>query len=124
MRGDPDPIMSNDSPDGVMRRIEEADDGFITIAGMPYGRDDEPRTGYVRATERHEVASRDGTLKRFVHPLLGTLTLDCQILTSERNITERLVVFTAMPGSEDADRLALLSVVGSQRFPSGAALEA
>jgi hypothetical protein len=51
MRGDPDPIMSNDSPDVVMRRIEEADDGFITIAGMPYGRDDEPRTGYVRATD-------------------------------------------------------------------------
>jgi hypothetical protein len=26
-------------------------------------------------------------------------------------------VFTASPGSEDADRLALLSVIGSQAFP-------
>jgi len=68
--------------------------------------------------ERHEVASRNRTLKRFLHPLVGPLTLDCQILTSE-NLTERLVVFTASPGSEDADRLALLSVVGSQAFPSG-----
>jgi transcriptional regulator with XRE-family HTH domain len=66
--------------------------------------------------ERHEVASRTGTLKRFIHPLIGPLTLDCQVLTSE-NITEKLVVFTASPGSKDAEGLALLSVVGSQAFP-------
>lgn len=71
--------------------------------------------------ERHEVASRAGTLKRFVHPLIGQLTLDCQILTAE-NLTERLVVFTASPGSQDADRLSLLSVIGSQTFPSGGVL--
>jgi transcriptional regulator with XRE-family HTH domain len=68
--------------------------------------------------ERHEVASRSGTTKRFVHPLVGPLTLDCQVLTAE-NLTERLIVFTASPGSQDADRLALLSVVGSQAFPAG-----
>jgi transcriptional regulator with XRE-family HTH domain len=68
--------------------------------------------------ERHEVASRSGTMKRFIHPLVGPLTLDCQVLTAE-NLTERLIVFTASPGSEDADRLALLSVVGSQAFPRG-----
>lgn len=68
--------------------------------------------------ERHEVASRSGTLKRFVHPLVGLLTLDCQILTAE-NLTERLIVFTASPGSQDADQLTLLSVIGSQAFPGG-----
>lgn len=67
--------------------------------------------------ERHEVTSLAATLKRYVHPLVGALTLDCQILTSE-NLTERLVVFTATPGSADAERLELLSVVGSQGFPS------
>jgi hypothetical protein len=36
----------------------------------------------------------------------------------------RPVVFTASPGSEDADRLALLSVIGSQGFRSGASLGA
>jgi transcriptional regulator with XRE-family HTH domain len=70
--------------------------------------------------ERHEVASRAGTMKRFLHPLVGPLTLDCQVLTAE-NLTERLVVFTASPGSEDADRLALLAVVGSQAFSDGGA---
>jgi hypothetical protein len=67
--------------------------------------------------EQHEVLSRSHTLKRFVHPLIGTLTLDCQILTAE-NGTERLVVFTAAPGSTDAEQLELLSVVGSQNFGS------
>jgi transcriptional regulator with XRE-family HTH domain len=62
--------------------------------------------------ELHEVASRTDSPKRFVHPLVGPLTLDCQILTSS-NLVERLVVFTASPGSDDADRLKLLSVVGS-----------
>jgi hypothetical protein len=73
---------------------------------------------------RHEVGSRSGTMKRFLHPLVGEMTLDCQILTSESNLTERLVVFTASPGSEDADRLALLSVIGSQGFAADAAAHA
>ncbi len=62
--------------------------------------------------ERHEVAARTDTRKRIRHPLVGELTLDCQILTSE-NQAERLVVFTASPGTEDAERLALLGVVGA-----------
>jgi transcriptional regulator with XRE-family HTH domain len=61
--------------------------------------------------EQHEVIGRSVTLKRFVHPLVGVLTLDCQILTAE-NGTERLVIFTAAPDSEDAEKLKLLSVVG------------
>jgi len=65
------------------------------------------------------VAGRSGTHKRFLHPLVGALTLDCQVLTAE-SLTERLVVFTATAGSEDAERLALLSVVGSQGFTGAA----
>lgn len=45
--------------------------------------------------ERHEVANRALTCKRFLHPQVGPLTLDCQILTAE-NQTERLVVLTAL----------------------------
>ena len=62
------------------------------------------------------MASCAGTLKRFVHPIVGPLTLDCQILTSE-NLNERLIVFTASPGSEDAEKLALLSAIGPQDSP-------
>lgn len=65
--------------------------------------------------ELHEVGTRQGTIKRFISPLVGTITLDCQILTS-MNLAENLVVFTATPGSEDAERLELLAVVGGQTF--------
>jgi transcriptional regulator with XRE-family HTH domain len=63
--------------------------------------------------ERHEVAQRTDTHKRIAHPEVGLIELDCQILTAE-NQTERLVVFTASPGSEDAKRLEMLSVIGTQ----------
>jgi transcriptional regulator with XRE-family HTH domain len=76
---------------------------------------------FARLWERHEVFSRAGTVKRFVHPVVGTLTLDCQVFTAE-NSAERLVVFTAVPGSADADRLGLLSVVGTQAFARADAL--
>ena len=65
--------------------------------------------------ERHEVAERSDTRKRIAHPEVGLLTLDCQILTAENQL-ERLVVFTAAPGSEDAERLAMLAVIGTQTF--------
>ncbi|MBS1860612.1 MAG: helix-turn-helix domain-containing protein [Actinobacteria bacterium] len=58
--------------------------------------------------ERHEVGSRQASDKRFVHPLVGELTLDCQILTPE-NVSERLVVFSAAPGSVDEARLGMLA---------------
>jgi transcriptional regulator with XRE-family HTH domain len=65
--------------------------------------------------DEHEVGVRRDTRKRLLHPTVGLLTLDCQVLTAE-NQTERLVVFTAAAGSEDADKLRLLSVVGNQTF--------
>jgi transcriptional regulator with XRE-family HTH domain len=58
--------------------------------------------------ERHEVARRTTTDKRFVHPLVGELTLDCQNLTAQ-NESERLVVFSAAPGSVDEARLRMLA---------------
>lgn len=58
---------------------------------------------FVALWERHEVARRPETLKRFLHPLVGPITLDCQILTAE-NLRERLVVFTPMR-PEDVGKL-------------------
>jgi transcriptional regulator with XRE-family HTH domain len=72
---------------------------------------------FARLWEDHEVPIRRDTHKRIVNPTVGVLELDCQILTAE-NQTERLVVFSAAPGSEDAERLKLLSVVGNQSFAS------
>lgn len=63
--------------------------------------------------ERHEVVDRSGSVKRYLNPLVGEMTLDCQILTAD-NVTERLVVFTPMTG-DDAAKLDLLAVASNQQ---------
>lgn len=67
---------------------------------------------------RHEVANHQGRTKRFLNPLVGLLTLDCQILTAD-NLTERLVVFIPRPGSEDAHRLTMLSAMAAGGLRQG-----
>jgi transcriptional regulator with XRE-family HTH domain len=65
--------------------------------------------------DEHEVGLPAEMRKRIAHPTLGVIELDCLILTAE-NQTEKLVVFTATPGTEDAERLVLLRVIGTERF--------
>ncbi|MFF7346802.1 helix-turn-helix domain-containing protein [Streptomyces antimycoticus] len=60
-------------------------------------------------TVGHHEASR----KTIDHPRVGTLTLDCDVLTVAGSDL-RMVVYTAEPGTEDAERLALLTVLGTQ----------
>ena len=55
--------------------------------------------------DEHEVGLAADIRKRIAHPAIGVIELDCLILTAE-NQTEKLVVFTATPGREDAERLA------------------
>ena len=63
--------------------------------------------------ETHEVGIRPRAAKRFVHPHVGLLELDCQSLVDPEQ-SHLLLVYTAVPGSESAERLRLLSVIGSQ----------
>jgi transcriptional regulator with XRE-family HTH domain len=65
--------------------------------------------------DKHEVGLPAEMRKRIAHPTIGVIELDCLILTAD-NQTEKLVVFTATPGTEDAERLALLRVIGTERF--------
>lgn len=57
---------------------------------------------------RHEAAR-----KTIDHPHVGPLTLDCDVLTVAGSDL-RIMIYTAEPGTEDADRLALLTVLGTQ----------
>ncbi|CDR12628.1 helix-turn-helix domain protein [Streptomyces iranensis] len=57
----------------------------------------------------HHEASR----KTIDHPRVGPLTLDCDVLTVAGSDL-RIVVYTAEPDTEDAERLALLTVLGTQ----------
>jgi transcriptional regulator with XRE-family HTH domain len=57
---------------------------------------------------RHEAAR-----KTIDHPHVGPPTLDCDVLTVAGSDL-RIMIYTAEPGTEDADRLALLTVLGTQ----------
>ncbi|MGW3123712.1 helix-turn-helix transcriptional regulator [Streptomyces sp. NPDC001107] len=63
--------------------------------------------------EEREVALRRVDRKRIVHPSLGVIELDCHNLFSEDG-RQRLLWFSAPPGSAGAEQLELLSVVGTQ----------
>ena len=61
-------------------------------------------------------ATRSATSRKtFRHPVVGTITVDCDTLEVVGNDL-RLVLWTALPGSADARAMELLSVIGSQQF--------
>jgi transcriptional regulator with XRE-family HTH domain len=53
--------------------------------------------------------------KTIVHPAVGPITLDCDVLTVAGSDL-RIVVYTADPSSPDADRLRLTQVIGLQEL--------
>ncbi|WP_067668604.1 helix-turn-helix transcriptional regulator [Nocardia miyunensis] len=59
------------------------------------------------------VGRRDAAPKIIDHPLVGPVTLDCDILTVTGSDL-RIMIYTAEPGTEDAERLALITVLGTQ----------
>jgi hypothetical protein len=65
--------------------------------------------------ERHEVAKRFEDHKTLIHPELGPIELDCQVLFTEDQ-SQALLVLTALPRTEGYEKLRLLAVLGRQRF--------
>jgi hypothetical protein len=65
--------------------------------------------------ERQEVGLRPPGTKRFVHPELGRLELECQTLVDPEQ-SHSLLVYTAAPGSESQQKLRVLAVIGAQTF--------
>lgn len=65
--------------------------------------------------DEHEVARRFADHKVLVHPEIGPIELDCQVLFTEDQ-TQALLVLTAEPHTEDEEKLRLLGVVGTQTF--------
>jgi hypothetical protein len=65
-----------------------------------------------------ELDERHGDRKRIRQPDLGVLELDCNVLEVHGD-DQMLLVYSAAPGTREAEALALLSVVGLQ--PLGAA---
>ncbi|MFF4880328.1 helix-turn-helix transcriptional regulator [Micromonospora sp. NPDC000668] len=65
---------------------------------------------------RHEIDEHGPTIRRVVHSEVGTLDLDCDILSTQRHDL-RIMMYTAEPGSESESKLALLGTIGIQPAP-------
>lgn len=59
-----------------------------------------------------EVGIRPRETKRYLHPEVGLIELNCQILLDPEQ-AHSLLVYTAKPGSESHEKLQLLAVIGA-----------
>lgn len=67
---------------------------------------------------RHDVQASPVITKTFWHPGVGSITVDCDtLLLPDRD--QQLVLYTAVPGSRDAESLELLHLVVSESLNAG-----
>lgn len=70
--------------------------------------------------QRHDVAVRHISAKTLVHPQVGLLKLECEVLLSASGSGEQsLVLYTPRPGTDAAEKLELLRVLGRETFAGG-----
>ncbi|WP_406029592.1 helix-turn-helix transcriptional regulator [Nocardioides sp. NBC_00163] len=67
--------------------------------------------------ERHQVGVRRADLKTFIHPEVGPVAVRCEVLLTEEADVKLLAYFPA-EGTDAAEKLELLRVIGSQRLTS------
>jgi transcriptional regulator with XRE-family HTH domain len=102
--------------------------GDLRAAVAARGRD-RCATGLVRALRaaspefrrrwaEHDVAVRRSARKRILHPAVGLVELDFDVLATGEG--QRLVVYSPAPGSEAVGKLELLGVLGRERFGTAA----
>lgn len=65
--------------------------------------------------ERHDVAVRRHCAKTILHPEVGPLALTSEMLLDSRG-EQSLVLYTAQPGTDAAEKLELLRVLGQEKF--------
>ncbi|MGI5452581.1 helix-turn-helix transcriptional regulator [Streptomyces sp. CA-249302] len=70
---------------------------------------------FARLWAAHDVTAVPTLCKTFDHPVVGPVSVNCDVL----DITDqdqRVVIYTAAPGTPSAEALRLLSVLGTQRM--------
>ncbi|MGH3358147.1 MAG: helix-turn-helix domain-containing protein [Nocardioidaceae bacterium] len=72
-------------------------------------------TRFAELWDSRLVAAHVAARKTFDHPSIGRVTLDCDVLTVHQSDL-RVVAYSAEPGSEDAQKLDLLRVVGAEQL--------
>lgn len=66
-----------------------------------------------RLWDEHEVAVRLSDIKRILHPRVGLIDILCETLLTP-NAAQRLLVYLPRPGTDAAEKLDLLRVIGNQ----------
>src|SRR5690606_17558620 len=74
---------------------------------------------FARLWDEGPVAERRSSRKTVEHPTLGRLSFDCDALHVP-DVDQHLIVYSAAPGTPEAEALALLRVVGLQDLGSPA----
>jgi len=70
---------------------------------------------FARLWAVHDVAPAPTLIKTFDHPVVGPVTVNCDVLDlADRD--QRVVIYTATPGTPSEEALRLLSVLGTQRL--------
>jgi transcriptional regulator with XRE-family HTH domain len=113
---------------GVQRMLDRLEEMAVVVYDatwdlVAWNRLGAALVGDLRATsedfERHwargEIAVRTASRKVIEHPEVGPILVDCDVLTV-RSSNLRLIVYSTSPGTEDAEKFALVSVVGLQRM--------
>ncbi|WP_280441962.1 helix-turn-helix transcriptional regulator [Nocardia brasiliensis] len=72
-------------------------------------------TEFDRLWDEHEVAVRLSDTKRILHPQVGLIETVCETLLTP-NAAQRLLVYLPRPGTDAADKLDLLRVIGTQQL--------
>ncbi len=69
---------------------------------------------FARLWASHDVGGEQVLRKTFDHPVVGPVTVSCDVLGIART-DQQLVLYTADPGSSSEEALRLLAVLGTQR---------
>lgn len=84
------------------------------LAELLLGQSEEFRTLWAD----HEIGVEPDEVKRYQHPEVGRLDLNCQVLLDPHQ-SHRLLVYTADPGTESHEKLRMLGVIGAQVMSGG-----
>lgn len=73
---------------------------------------------FARLWSEHEVAIQRGLCKTIHHPLVGPLSLHSEVLVIPEH-DQRIIIYTAQPGTPSHNALQLLKVIGTQDLSPG-----
>ena len=74
---------------------------------------------FARLWAAHDVAVRRFDRKTLLHPVVGAVEVDCETLVTA-DACQKLLVLTPRSGTDAAERLRLLRVIGTQELESAA----